>query len=105
MVAEVDDALMEIPRDRRPRSQSFSAASSSPSSREGVSVLAVSVPGTVAVRALMDALVDLTPAPDARGSGGRIERKRESEDPQALPPPPFIFKTIAILRRADQLFG
>jgi elongation factor G len=61
-------------------------------------VLAVSGARNVAVRPLMDALVDLTPAPDARGevegkdpNGSPVSRKIASSAPASA----FIFKTIA----------
>lgn len=100
MVAEVDDALMEKYFDAGELSadellgglkQAILAGSIYP-------VLACSGTRNIGVRPLMNALVELSPAPDARGvvtgadlDGNEITRKISIDEPASA----YIFKTIA----------
>jgi elongation factor G len=100
MVAEVDDALMEkyLETGALSPEEFLTGLKLSVVSGKVFPVLAVSAARNVAVRPLMDALVDLTPAPDARGevegkdpNGNPVSRKISSSAPASA----FIFKTIA----------
>ena len=100
MVAEVDDALMEkyLETGALSPEEFLTGLKLSVVSGKVFPVLAVSGARNVAVRPLMDALVDLTPAPDARGevegkdpNGSPVSRKISSSAPASA----FIFKTIA----------
>ncbi len=100
MVAEVDDALMEkyLETGALSPEEFLNGLKLSVVSGKVFPVLAVSGVRNVAVRPLMDALVDLTPAPDARGevegkdaAGNPVSRKISSGAPASA----FIFKTIA----------
>ncbi len=100
MVAEVDDALMEkyLETGALSPEEFLTGLKLAVVSGKVFPVLAVSGARNVAVRPLMDALVDLTPAPDARGevegkdpSGKPVSRKIAASAPASA----FIFKTIA----------
>ncbi|HJS73209.1 MAG TPA: elongation factor G [Vicinamibacteria bacterium] len=100
MVAEVDDALMEkyLETGALSPEEFLSGLKLSVVSGKVFPVLAVSGVRNVGVRPLMDALVDLTPAPDARSEaegkdshGNPVSRKIAASAPASA----FIFKTIA----------
>ncbi len=100
MVAEVDDALMEkyLETGALSPEEFLSGLKLSVVSGKVFPVLAVSGSRNLGVRPLMDALVDLTPAPDARGevegkdpNGNPVSRKISASAPASA----FIFKTIA----------
>jgi elongation factor G len=100
MVAEVDDALMEkyLETGALSPEEFLTGLKLAVVSGKVFPVLAVSGTRNVAVRPLMDALVDLTPAPDARGevegkdpNGNPVSRKISASAPASA----FIFKTIA----------
>jgi elongation factor G len=100
MVAEVDDALMEkyLETGALSPEEFLTGLKLSVVSGKVFPVLAVSGTRNFAVRPLMDALVDLTPAPDARGevegkdsNGNPASRKISSSAPASA----YIFKTIA----------
>ncbi len=100
MVAEVDDALMEkyLETGALSPEEFLTGLKLSVVSGKVFPVLAVSGTRNLAVRPLMDALVDLTPAPDARGevegkdlNGNPASRKISSSAPASV----FVFKTIA----------
>jgi elongation factor G len=100
MVAEVDDALMEkyLETGALSAEEFLSGLKLSVLSGKVFPVLAVAGGRNVAVRPLMDALVDLSPAPDARGDvegkdpgGNPVSRKISASAPASA----FIFKTIA----------
>ena len=100
MVAEVDDALMEKYFEAGELSsdelvdglkQAMAAGSIYP-------VLAASGTQNIGVRQMMDVLVELSPAPDAKGesagkdaSGGEVTRKISVDEPASA----YIFKTMA----------
>ncbi len=100
MVAEVDDALMEkyLETGALSPEEFLNGLKLSVVSGKVFPVLAVSGTRNVGVRPLMDALVDLTPAPDARGE---VEGKDSAGKPGSrkisagAPASAFIFKTIA----------
>jgi len=100
MVAEVDDALMEkyLETGALSPEEFLTGLKLAVVSGKVFPVLGVSGARNVAVRPLMDALVDLTPAPDARGevegkdaNGNPVSRKISASAPASV----FIFKTIA----------
>ncbi len=100
MVAEVDDALMEkyLETGALSPEEFLTGLKLAVLSGKVFPVLAVSGARNVAVRPLIDALVDLTPPPEARGeeegkdpSGNPVSRKISSSAPASA----FIFKTIA----------
>jgi elongation factor G len=100
MVAEVDDALMEkyLETGALSPEEFLTGLKLSVVSGKVFPVLAVSGGRNLGVRPLMDALVDLTPAPDARSEvegkdshGNPVSRKISASAPASA----FIFKTIA----------
>lgn len=102
MVAEGDDALMERYFEAGELSPDELATGLKTAVLEGAiaPVLCVSGGKNIGVGKLMDALVDLGPAPDARGEvkgrdrlsgGAEVRRKVASDEPASA----YIFKTIA----------
>jgi elongation factor G len=100
MVAEVDDALMEkyLETGALSPEEFLTGLKLSVISGKVFPVLAVSGGRNVGVRPLMDALVDLTPAPDSHSEvegkdlqGKPVSRKIAASAPASA----FIFKTIA----------
>jgi elongation factor G len=100
MVAEVDDALMEKYFDAGELSadELLAGLRQAILARSIYPVLACSAARNIGVRPLMNALVELSPAPDARGvvtgtdvAGNEITRKCSVDEPASA----YIFKTIA----------
>ncbi|MGH9337419.1 MAG: elongation factor G, partial [Vicinamibacteria bacterium] len=100
MVAEGDDALMEkyLEKGELTPEEFLAGLKTAVTAGKVFPVLAASGARNVAVRQLLDALVDLTPAPDAQtevsgkdANGQDASRKIASSAPTSV----FIFKTIA----------
>jgi elongation factor G len=91
MVAEVDDALMEkyLETGALSPEEFLTGLKLSVLSGKVFPVLAVSGTRNLAVRPLMDALVDLTPAPEPGEVEGRIERKARGRKISRRPAPPI----------------
>jgi elongation factor G len=101
MVAETDDALMEafFEAGELTDEQLRGGLRKAVAGRNIFPVLFMSALNATGVQPLMDAVVDLVPAPDERGDAVGINPDADSEDRRAVsvdaPVSAFVFKTIA----------